>query len=133
MSRKYVSADNFQGAVTEIFSTYTSEVLENVNEAVREVADESKDQLKVAGSFENRSGKYRRGWKVTIEEKRYGISATVHNKLYPLTHLLESGHAKVLWGRATGEDVRAFPHIEAVNEEAQQKLEEEIRRRISDI
>lgn len=133
MSRNYVSADNFQGSITEIFKTYSDEVLENVNEAVREVADESKDQLKVAGSFNNLSGKYRKGWKVTFEEKRYGIAAVVHNKVYQLTHLLESGHAKFLWGRATGEEVRAFPHIEAVNEEAQQKLEEEIRRRISDI
>lgn len=125
--------DEFQGAVTEILSKYSDDVMENVDEAVREVANDSRDELKVAGSFKNRSGKYRKGWKVTFEEKRYGISAIVHNKVYMLTHLLESGHAKFLWGRETGEEVQAFPHIEAVNEEAQQKLEEEIRRRVSDI
>ena len=70
---------------------------------------------------------------MTIEETRLGIKAVVHNKLYQLTHLLESGHAKFLWGRATGEEVQAFPHIEAVNEEAQRKLEEEVKRRIGDL
>ncbi len=67
---------------------------------------------------------------MTFNELRYGLKATVHNKVYPLTHLLESGHAKWLWGRDTGETVQAFPHIEKVNEEAQRKLEEEIKRRL---
>ena len=132
MSRRYVSANDFSGAVTNILKDWSADVLEETNEAVKEVATEARDELKVEGDFENRSGKYRKGWKVTFTELRYGLEATVHNKVYQLTHLLESGHAKWLWGRDTGGTVQAFPHIEKVNEEAQRKLEEEIVRRLSE-
>lgn len=132
MSRRYVSANDFSGAVTNILKDWSADVLEETNEAVKEVATEARDELKVEGNFENRSGKYRKGWRVTFTELRYGLEATVHNKVYQLTHLLESGHAKWLWGRDTGGTVQAFPHIEKVNEEAQRKLEEEIVRRLSE-
>ena len=132
MSRRYVSANDFSGAVTNILKDWSADVLEETNEAVKDVATEARDELKVEGNFENRSGKYRKGWKVTFTELRYGLEATVHNKVYQLTHLLESGHAKWLWGRDTGGTVQAFPHIEKVNEEAQRKLEEEIGRRLSE-
>ncbi len=129
---KYVSVNDFSGEFTKIVKEWSLATLETANETVKEVANESKDQLKVEGSFQNRSGKYRKGWKVSFFEKRYGLEAVVHNKQYPLTHLLESGHAKWLWGRNTGDYVQAFPHIEKVNEEAQRKLVEELTRRLSE-
>ena len=129
MNRR-VNVNDFTGEITKIYQSYTDEVMQSVNEAVREVATESRDQLKVTGDFQDRTGKYRKGWRITFNEMRYGLEAVIHNKLYPLTHLLESGHAKFLWGRDTGETVRAFPHIEQVNNEAQRRLEEEIIRRI---
>ena len=129
MNRR-VNVNDVTGEITKIYQSYTDEVMQSVNEAVREVATESRDQLKVAGDFQDRTGKYRKGWRITFNEMRYGLEAVIHNKLYPLTHLLESGHAKFLWGRDTGETVRAFPHIEQVNNEAQRRLEEEIIRRI---
>lgn len=129
---KNVSVDNFAEEVTKIYRAYSDDVLEQVNDAVVDVANESRGKLKVEGDFKNRSGDYRKGWRVTFNKLRYGMEATVHNKVYMLTHLLESGHAKWLWGRDTGETVRAFPHIEKVNEEAQRRLEEEIQRRISE-
>ena len=129
---KYVSANDFSGAVTTLIKDWSIEVVEQTKEAVVEVATEARNDLKVEGAFKNRSGKYRKGWRVTFDESRYGIEATVHNKVYQLTHLLESGHAKFLWGRATGEEVQAFPHIANVNDEAQRKLEEEIKRRLSE-
>jgi len=129
MSKK-VKIDDLASSVNQIMETWSDEVVKDVNESIKEVAKESQQDLKVAGSFENRTGKYRKGWKIQFTESRLGLSATIYNKVYQLTHLLESGHAKVLWGRRTGETVKAFPHIEAVNEEAHRKLEEEIKRRI---
>ena len=129
---KSISANDFSNEVSKIFKTWSDAAMEKTNEAVKEVAEESRDELKVAGSFKDRSGKYRKGWKITYNELRYGLEAVVHNKVYPLTHLLESGHAKYLWGKDTGEQVKGFPHIEQVNEEAQRKLEEEIIRRLSE-
>ena len=129
---KYVSVNDFSGEISKIYKSWSAEVLEETNETVKDVANEARDQLKVEGDFKNKSGKYRKGWRVTFIEMRYGLEATVHNKVYQLTHLLESGHAKWLFGRNTGETVQAFPHIEKVNEEAQRKLEEELVRRLSE-
>lgn len=133
MSKRYIKVSDFTGSVTNIYKSYASSVQEEVNEAVKDVAGQARDQLKVEGDFKNGSGKYRKGWRITFNETRFGLEATIHNKVYQLTHLLESGHAKWLWGRSTGETVQAFPHIEKVNEEAQKKLEEEIVRRIHEI
>ena len=111
----------------KITSDYADEVEDQTEKAVTKTAFEAEKKLHVAGSFQNGSGKYRKGWTVTFNKLRYGLEAVVHNKDYQLTHLLESGHSKWLWGRKGSGDVQAFPHIEAVNEEAQKMLEEELR------
>lgn len=131
MSRK-VNFNNFAGEVSKITAAYAEEVDDAVTKAVMDTAFHAEEQLHVAGDFKNGAkGKYRKGWTITFNQLRYGIEATVHNKDYQLTHLLESGHAKYLWGKKTGDSVRAFPHIEKVNEEAQRMLEEEIRRSLA--
>lgn len=132
MSRK-INVEDFYGSMIDIVKTWSDDVSEVANQTIKDVSEEAKSELKVAGNFQNKSGKYRKGWKITYEEQRYGLFAHVHNKVYQLTHLLESGHAKYLWGRDTGEDVQAFPHIEKVNEEAQRKLEEELARRLNEL
>ena len=129
MSKK-VSLNNFASEVIKITEEYADEVEDQTEAAVVKTAFKAEDKLHVAGKFENRTGKYRKGWTVTFNQLRYGLEAVVHNKVYMLTHLLESGHAKWLWGRNTGEEVQAFEHIASVNEEAQKMLEEEIKRRL---
>lgn len=125
-----IRIEDLDKEVNSIVREWGNELNESVDEAVRQVATESRKELRTAGSFQNRTGQYRKGWKIKFDKKRYGLEAIIHNKVYRLTHLLESGHAKWLWGRDTGEYVQAFPHIENVNEEAQKRLEEEIIRRI---
>ena len=128
---KTTSLNNFANEVIKITREYAEEVEDQTEAAIMKTAYKSEDDLHVAGKFENRTGKYRKGWTVTFNQLRYGLEAIVHNKRYMLTHLLESGHAKWLWGKDTGEEVRAFPHIAQVNEEAQKMLEEEIERRLA--
>ena len=126
---KKVNLNNFASEVIKITSDYVDEVADTTDAAVIKTAFEAEKQLHVAGSFGG-TGKYKKGWTVTFNQLRYGLEAVVHNKVYQLTHLLESGHAKVLWGHETSETVKAFPHIESVNEEAKKMLEEEIKRRL---
>jgi hypothetical protein len=130
MSRR-VSVNNFASEVYKITKEYANEVEDASEQAVIKTAFQAEQDLHVAGDFKNgKKSKYRKGWTITFNQLRYGLEAVVHNRDYQLTHLLESGHAKFLWGKPTGEEVRAFPHIAAVNEEAQRMLEEEIKRRI---
>ena len=125
---KTVSLNNFANEVMKITKEYAEEVEDEAEAAVIKTAYHAEEELHVAGSF--KGTKYRKGWTITFNQLRYGIEATVHNKLFMLTHLLESGHAKFLWGKDTGEEVQAFPHIASVNDEAQKMLEEEITRRL---
>ena len=130
MSKRYQSVNDFTGEITKILKGYADEVEDQTEAAIVKTAYKAESDLHVAGDFQNRSGKYRKGWTITFIHHRYGLEAIVHNKVYMLTHLLESGHAKWLWGIDTGEDVRAFPHIAQVNEEAQRMLEDELKRRM---
>ncbi len=125
-----VSLNNFAGEIIKITSDYAEEVEDSTEAAIVKTAFDAEKELHTAGGFKG-SGKYKRSWTVTFNKLRYGLEAIVHNKDYQLTHLLESGHAKWLWGRDTGEDVQAFPHIADVNEEAQKNLEEELKRSLS--
>lgn len=124
MSRR-TTVNDFTGEVTRICEVWTDEIVKEVNEAVESVGRKTAEDLKVAGGFEDRTGKYRRGWTVDIQKNRFGVTATVHNKEYQLTHLLEFGHAKQNGGRT-----RAFPHIANAEEEAKKMLEEEIRKAV---
>lgn len=129
MSRK-VSLNNFASEVTKITKEYLEEVEDETEKAVMETAFEARDELKVAGSFKDgKKARYRKGWTITFNQKRLNIEAIVHNSDYQLTHLLEFGHQLVIGGRNVGE-VRAFPHIADVNDEAQRMLEERIRKAI---
>ena len=128
MSKK-VSINNFASEITKITREYLDEVEEGANKAVMETAFDARDDLKVAGDFKNRTGRYRKGWTITFDQSRFAITAIVHDVAYQLTHLLENGHQLVRGGRVIGE-VQAFPHIEEVNNEAQRMLEERIEKAI---
>ena len=49
----------------------------------------------------SRTGQYKKGWKADVAVGDTGVECTVHNRIYQLTHLLESGHRST---NQTGED-----------------------------
>lgn len=62
-----------------------------------------------------KTGKYAKSWQSKkVNETAISIEYNVYSKkYYMLTHLLEFGHEKVLWGkRMAGQRVRGYPHIE---------------------
>lgn len=95
---------------------YADSVIEEVEEAAKDVASEGVDMLKARSP--KRYGDYSKGWRVKKVKGKY----VIHNKTnYQLTHLLEKGHAKVGGGR-----VPPKVHIAPVEEE----LIEELQRRV---
>lgn len=107
---------NLTSEMKSILTDYTDEMVDIVLSEIEKVGKEAAQDLHSAGSFKSRTGAYRRGWTSEVEKKRTYSSVVVHNKKrYQLTHLLEYGHAKRNGGRT-----RAFAHIEAVNEKAQE-------------
>lgn len=111
--------------VKEIFRSFEGDVLDATNIAVQATAKKAVKELKVGGAFKNRTGKYRKGWKVEIEKSRLGCKATVYNEHPGQTSWLEYGHAKQNGGRT-----QAFPHIESVDQNVEEIFLDELRKGI---
>ena len=119
-ARTKVNAGKFETAVTTILDDFETDCYQAVYLAIKETAEEVVQMLKSAGDF--RGNKYRKSWKAEVTQRRLYTTADVHNvKYYRLTHLLEFGHAKQNGGR-----VRAFPHIEPINEKTGEMFEDKL-------
>ena len=124
-----VSIDNLADAVMKELEAYSAEATLVTKQAVEEVAEDCKNDI---SNNAPGSGKYKKSWKKKLAyssatESRY----TVYSTKYQLTHLLEYGHEKWLWGDYTGERVKAIPHIRPAEEKAEQNLINKIKRGLS--
>ena len=138
MARKKIGILDVSSEISAMFATYGQIVNEVVDDAMKTVAEEATEELKAVKYFSpkgNPSGEYSKDWVLDVEPvKRYSRKFVVHNEdHYRLTHLLESGHSKWLWGRDTGTKVQGYPHIEPINNKAQDRVVEEIIERVVDI
>lgn len=134
--RKTIKPVDLSATVEKLLSEYGDDVYEVMGDAITLVSEQAVSDLHAVKKFSPKghpTGKYSASW--TYEERyptRYSKESTVFNQShYQLTHLLESGHAKYLWGRATGDRVEGYEHIRPVNEKTQEtvirKVEEGIK------
>lgn len=114
--------------INKVLADYSDEVIDKTKETVEKVANETNEVIKSHITFNDRGGKYARHCKISKSfNSRTNVRYTWHVvKDYPLTHLLEYGHALKNGGRA-----RAFPHVrfgeEYVNENLMRRIEEALR------
>ena len=120
-----ISADKLAREIMRQMEEYTEEVKETTQDVAMNVSEKAVKKLKA--NSQKSSGRYAKGW--TRESGRDGI--TVYNKkpTYRLTNLLEKGHQLKRGGRNIGE-VRAYPHIEEVEQECIKEYVEELERRL---
>lgn len=135
--RKTIKPVDLTSTIEKLLKEYGDDVYEVLGDCITDVSEKAVSDLHAVNTFSPKrhpSGEYSKSW--TYEEKmtsRYSKKSTVYNaEHYRLTHLLESGHSKVLWGRKTGEDVPGYEHIKPVNDKTQEtvirKVEEGIQR-----
>lgn len=125
--RKTIKPVDLSSAVDELLKEYGDDVWAVMGDAINDTVNEAVSDLHAVNSFSPKGspkGDYSKSW--TSEQRmtsRYSKVDIVYNEdHYRLTHLLESGHSKVLWGRKTGERVSAYPHIAPINDKAQESV-----------
>ena len=118
MANGVFNVNQLANQIANIMREYSNVTQHQVNDIAEQVAKRGALKLKTAGSFENVTGDYRKGWRA----KKVNGKWVVHNATdYQLTHLLEKGHALVNGGRA-----KAYPHIKPVEQELIEEFEREI-------
>lgn len=129
-----VSIDGLADAIIKELNQYEGEVIVETKRAVEKTAEQCrKDIMNNASSI---GGTYAKSWKKKLvyssaKENRY----TVYSTKYQLTHLLEYGHEKWLWGYYTGSKVgpaaNGGPHIRPAEAKAETNLINELKRKLS--
>lgn len=118
--------DDLKAAVNEVLLAYGLQVDDTTQTAIDTVSKEAVKRLKLV-SKQNGWNKYATGWKYDKRPGKNNRGAVIYNGKYgSLTHLLENGHVKVLWGRSTGERVAGRPHIADVDAFVSEELPKEI-------
>lgn len=117
--------DGLSGAIAGALEEYCEETMEGVKSSVKSSAKACVAELQATSP--EATGSYKKGWRAkTAYESPLDIRVQVHNKTdYPLTHLLEDGHANVDGGRTP-----AYPHISPAAENAAALLEKDVKMKV---
>ena len=123
-----VKADALSEAVEKILDQYAEDVSGNLEEINKKVAQAGVKELRSASaSAVGGSGKYAKGWAVTVENERLKKTAVIHHKTMPgLPHLLEHGHITKRNGKRVYPDTPAHPHIAEVERNIVENYEREV-------
>lgn len=130
----HVSSGNFYDRVTQIVKECCDENTEAMVRSVTKAARTSRNALRkrkgttIHGTLARvgSTGKYAAGWQLYMGKRELAdghFDVTVANKTKPsLTHLLEDGHVKYIFGRGPQGFVDGDGHIEAAYEEGAEIL-----------
>lgn len=129
MSKKWSTAKlNGYGDISELthiasLARFGQEIVKEVQEITKEVADESVKKLQSNSEQFTKygHGDYAKGWQAT----KQGDSYVLNNKNYRLPHLLEYPHPII----SNGKEVASWqgkPHIKPVEVEATKQLSDKI-------
>ena len=118
--------EDLQDFISRSLAEYAEDVKQIVNEAAKNVGEETVKELKKTSP--KLTGNYKKGWTKKVQSKGLGIKKViVYNKNEPhLTHLRERGHAKRNGGRG-----EAKVHIEPAAAKAADNFEKTVREELS--
>lgn len=130
------SIDGLTDAILGALEEYSGEVTVATKKACEDVAEGCRDEIaKLSPRSKGTGGKnghYADSWEKKISfQNADEIRYTVYNKKhYQLTHLLEYGHEKWIFGYYTGGRVDPKPHIRIAESHAKDQLVKEIKRNL---
>lgn len=106
--------------IKDILDEYSEDIQDAITLEAQNVAKKAQNELR--NTSPKRTGKYRKGWRVSTEKGRGYVECVVHNATdYQLTHLLEKPHALRNGGVSTPK-----VHIKPVEEAAVKEYESNV-------
>lgn len=126
---KKVDVVHLSDEIAKILDNYRDDIADATDAGVEAISKKATKEIKEnAKQF---GAHYASGWtRKKTNATRGKLEYTVHNRWPGLPHLLENGHVKILWGRATGEYVPGRKHIAPVADHVKDDLVNDIKRRI---
>lgn len=119
-----VNIGNLANAIMKELEEYADTTADELKAAAKEIGKETAKELQKTSP--KASEVYAKGWTSSVQsEKSNSISVIVHDKKYQITHLLEKGHQNRNGGRTP-----AIVHIAPAEEEAADRLEKELMKRL---
>lgn len=129
-----IKADDFRISVQALLKEYGDAAVAMIAEEAQEAGDLCVKEI--SSRAPARSGKYAKSFKIQQKVRTaFGMSVIVgaSKPYYRLTHLLEHGHYKVLWGKDTGGEVSGIPHIGPAEAIVSQQFVDRVKRRIGEL
>lgn len=126
-----IESKDFREEINKFLEDYGAEVADLAVSAADDTAKEAKNRLRMSstGSFKDRTGSYRKGWRAVLHKTRTSVQAQVYNATdYQLTHLLEFGFVSRYGNRVPG-----HPHIAEVNDWAARAFEDALQKGVEKI
>lgn len=122
-----ISVNELANTVIRELQAYDAAATVATKRAVEKISEQCRKDI--SDNAPDDTGRYAKSWKKRLSyssatEARY----TIYSTKYQLTHLLEYGHEKWLWGYYTGGRVQAKPHIRPAETKAKDDLIKEIKK-----
>ena len=117
------SPDELTKFLTSAFQQFADGLTAELEDGLSQIGRDTAAELRSTSPV-GKSGKYRRGWKVSKDKYRGSFTVSVHNRQYSLVHLLENGHLN----RDGTSRSKAFPHVAPAQANAERKVDELLRK-----
>lgn len=128
MASKKTPVDKLSSAITEILSSYDSNIQADLDTITKKMGAKGATALRQASkdSFKQHTGNYAKGWKYEHRKTQRYSKTTVFNEKYGLPHLLENDHVvKDGTGRVVGQ-YTGRKHIDPIAKELTDRYVEEV-------
>lgn len=128
-----IDIDDFTESLKELATRSSYETVEKIHDGIDKITKETLKEVKEESPVYEGTGKkpvkgkYKKGWTISVLERRGTYRKVISNKQYQLVHLLELGHDLLdSDGNKYGE-VPAYEHVKTAEEYAEEKVDALIR------
>lgn len=111
--------EDVSSEIERLLSDFGDEVQRTMEEEIDSLSKEIFDDLCADSAIPERSGEYKKGFRIKKTRGNHSKTAVIYNKKYQITHLLEDGHKEPADGSKRAYRTRKFPHWRAAQKKAE--------------